>query len=281
MGSFCCYKQIIQTEVSIAREGLSMAGSEKDLNEEAGKKKFSRRDFVVGGGTVLAGGAWSACASATAAAIETTKDRYPLSKGYLVYDSRRCAGCQSCMLACSLVHEGAVSTSLSRIQVSRAVLTRYPYDIQMSICRQCPEPMCVENCPTGACHVSAACGNVRMIDDSKCIGCGTCLKACPHSPHRTIWNPITQKSTKCDLCSDAPYFSKNGGPSGSQACVTTCPMGALKLVAELPSQEDISGYDVNLAPPPSAKPGFGPPPAGAAPSGKPITAPPAPAAPSH
>jgi Fe-S-cluster-containing dehydrogenase component len=154
------------------------------------------------------------------------------------------------MLACSLVHEGAASTSLSRIQVSRAILARYPYDIQISVCRQCPEPLCVANCPTGACHVSAANGNVRMIDSKKCVGCGTCLSACPHAPHRTVWNPVENKASKCDLCANAPYFSKKGGPSGSQACVTTCPMGAIKLVAELPSQTDIGGYDVDLAPPP-------------------------------
>jgi protein NrfC len=237
-----------------------MARVKKNETEKEGKK-YSRRDFVVGGGAVLAGGALTACAPATTLVAAENKSAakgpYPLSTGYLVYDSRRCAGCQSCMLVCSLVHDGAASTSLSRIQVSRAVLTHYPYDIQIAVCRQCPEPMCVENCPTGACHVSAANGNVRMIDAAKCIGCGTCLRACPYSPHRTVWNPPANKSTKCDLCANAPYFSKKGGPSGGQACVTTCPMGALKLVAELPPQTDISGYDVNLAPPPKAVPGPG------------------------
>lgn len=237
-------------------------------------RKFSRRDFVVGGGTVLAGGALAVSTPATTlASTKAARSPFPLSTGYLVYDSRRCSGCQSCMLACSLVHEGAASISLSRIQVSRAILTCYPYDIQISVCRQCPEPMCVKSCPSGACHVSAANGNVRMINAAKCIGCGECLKACPHSPHRTVWNPASNKAAKCDLCTNAPYFSKKGGPAGKQACVTGCPMGALKLVAELPSQTDIGGYDVNLAPPPRPKmsPG-GPPPADVNPAAKPTTA---------
>lgn len=219
-----------------------------EIEKDKGKR-YTRRDFVVGGGAVLAGGALGSYGPAKAAAATPVKvGEYALSSGYLVYDSRRCAGCQSCMLACSLVHEGAASASLSRIQVSRAILMQYPYDIQISVCRQCPDPLCVANCPTGACHVDAGNGNVRRINGEKCIGCGTCLSTCPMSPHRTIWNGEVKKATKCDLCVDAPYFSKNGGAGGSQACVVTCPMKALRVVAELPSQTDIGGYDVDLSP---------------------------------
>jgi protein NrfC len=140
--------------------------------------------------------------------------------------------------------------------VHRAVLAKYPLDIQQNVCRQCPEPLCVKNCPTGAAHVSAENGNIRMIDAEKCIGCQTCIKSCPHIPHRPVWNPATQKAAKCDLCVNTPYYNKKGGPGGSQACVETCPASALKVVAELPSQTDISGYDRNLQPPPKAQPDF-------------------------
>jgi protein NrfC len=219
-------------------------------DEKIERKKFSRRDFVVGSGTAIAGGALTVASSeALAATAKTGKIEYPLSKGYLVYDSRHCSGCLSCMLTCSLVHDGEASTSRSRIQISRNVFSPYPQDIQIFVCRQCPEPMCVKNCPTGACHIDAKSGNVRMIDAGKCNGCKTCMNVCPHIPHRTIFNVAAKKSAKCDLCADAPYFSKKGGPLGNQACVTSCPAGALKLVASLPSQRDNSGYDVNLAPP--------------------------------
>jgi protein NrfC len=221
-----------------------MAGDPKAGSKGAAGKRFSRRHFVAGGGVVLAGGALGSYTADTAAAVP------PKSSAYLVYDSRQCAGCQSCMLACSLVHEGEASLSLSRIQVTRSVFTHYPYDIRMAVCRQCPEPLCVANCPTGACHIDTSNGNVRRTDESKCIGCQTCLKSCPFAPHRTVWKPAANKATKCDLCADSPYFSKPGGPSGHQACVVTCPMGALKIVHELPSQTDIGGYDVDLAPPP-------------------------------
>ena len=217
----------------------------RDNNNE--KKKFSRRDFVVSGGALVAGGALTAATPGELSAAEKDcKNEYPPSKGYLVYDSRHCSGCLSCMLNCSLVHDGEASTSRSRIQIDRNVFSPYPQDIQIFVCRQCPEPMCVKNCPTGACHVSAENGNVRMIDGEKCIGCKTCIDACPHIPHRTVFIVEVNKSTKCDLCANAPFFSKKGGPSGNQACVTICPAGALKLVASLPSQRDNRGYDLDL-----------------------------------
>jgi protein NrfC len=215
------------------------------------KKLILRRDFL--GSAAVAAGALSIHAPDLAAAQQPSPatNRYPASGGYLVYDSRICLGCQSCMFMCSLAHEGEANPSLSRIQIIRDApsFTKYPYDVTMSVCRQCVAPLCVQNCPTGACHVEPQYGNVRMIDEAKCIGCRRCINSCPHRPHRTVWNPVKRKSTKCDLCANTPYWIQNGGPAGAQACVTSCPAKAIKLVAEAPSQTDIAGYDVNLAPP--------------------------------
>jgi len=235
-----------------------MAESKK---AEGKKKTVLRRDFLVGSGAALAAGALSVCAAESAAVVlaqtsaSGTKISYAASTGYLVYDSRLCLGCQSCMFACSMTHEGEANPSLSRIQIIRDApsFTKYPYDVVMAVCRQCVSPLCVQNCPTGACHVDAANGNIRRIDQSKCIGCQRCIQSCPQRPHRTVWNPVKRKSAKCDLCADAPYWSQKGGPDGKQACVETCAVKALKLVAEAPSQQDVNGYDVNLAPPAPAK----------------------------
>ena len=231
-----------------------MAGDNKAVPEKSAKKKFSRRAFVVGSGTALAGGALTVVAPNTAEAKK--QDSYARATHYLVYDSKNCAGCYGCMTACSLVHDGEVNFSLSRIQMHRAVLDEYPFDVQINVCRQCPTPLCVENCPTGAAHVSAENGNVRMINKEVCIGCKTCLKSCPFIPHRPVWNHLTKKATKCDLCAETPYFHKEGGPGKNQACVDACPASALKVVTELPDQTDISGYDRNLQPPRKAMPKF-------------------------
>jgi protein NrfC len=215
---------------------------------EGDKESVSRRDFLVSGGTAIAAGALGALASESTAAAETS---YEPSTGYIVYDSRLCFGCQSCMYACSMAHEGVANPALSRIQIIRDApgFTKYPYDIIMSVCRQCVTPLCVQNCPTGACYVDAANGNVRRIDEDKCIGCMRCIESCPQRPHRIVWNPEKQISMKCDLCVDAPYWGRKGGPDGHQACVDICPAKALRLVKETPSQTDVTGYDVDLAPP--------------------------------
>ncbi len=231
-------------------------------NKAEGKKtRVLRRDFLRGGGAAIAASALGVCVPESAAEVTTqtpasaARISYAASTGYIVYDSRLCLGCQSCMFACSMTHEGEANPSLSRIQIIRDApsFTKYPYDVVMSVCRQCLSPLCVQNCPTGACHVDEANGYVRIIDQEKCIGCRKCIISCPQRPHRTVWNPAKKKSTKCDLCANAPFWSKQGGPSGSQACVESCPVKALKLVKDAPSQTDVAGYDVNLAPPPMPK----------------------------
>ena len=222
--------------------------------DASNKKTVLRREFLRGSGTAIAAGALSVGISGSAVesfSQTSATQSYPKSTGYIVYDSRLCLGCQSCMFACSMTHEGAANPSLSRIQIIRDApsFTQYPYDVVMSVCRQCESPLCVQNCPTGACHVDETHGNIRRIDQSKCIGCRRCIQSCPHKPHKPIWNAAKKKSTKCDLCESAPFWNETGGPEGKQACIETCPVKALKLVSEAPPQLDITGYDVNLAQP--------------------------------
>jgi protein NrfC len=174
--------------------------------------------------------------------------RLPRSQGYLVYDSKKCSGCCSCMLACSLVHEGESNLNLSRIQIVQDPLLGFPEDIDINICRQCVYPVCVEACPTGACHVDTEHGNVRLIDETRCLGskCRQCFNACPFRPSRVIWNFEKNVATKCDLCLNTPFWKTKGGPGGTQACVQACAFKALKFVDKTPEQRGNVGYDVNL-----------------------------------
>jgi protein NrfC len=214
--------------------------------------KFSRRDFLriardaaigVGALSVMSNFIW----------IGEGLAALPASEGYLLVDTKKCQGCLSCMLACSLVNEGVESPSLSRIQVIQSSFEKFPVDLTIEQCRQCVDPACVEACPVGALQADPKHGYVRRVDKKKCIGCGACVEACPFTPSRAHLVKDKdfggqEKSLKCDLCATAPFHwdPAGGGPKGKQACVEICPLGAIKFAREIPEQKGDKGYKVNL-----------------------------------
>ena len=204
--------------------------------------QISRRDFLKFTGTITLGAGvlprliWLNDAIAA----------IPASEGYLLVDTKKCQGCLSCMLACSLVHEGTENLSLARIQVLQNSFTKFPDDLTMAQCRQCVEPACVEACPEKALYVDKKNGNVRIVDVKKCTGCKACIQACPYEPARALWNPDKKKALKCDLCSDAPFWIEKGGVQGKQACVEVCPLKVIQFTKKIPQQKGDLGYKVNL-----------------------------------
>lgn len=172
------------------------------------------------------------------------------SCGYILVDPKKCQGCLACMLACSLVHEGSEDLSMSRIQVTQDSFERWPDDLVIHVCRQCVNAPCVLACPEKALTANPEHGNVRMVDRDKCIGCGKCVRACPHLPGGPIISADPaygggKKSRKCDLCADTPFWDEGGGPGGKQACVEVCTINAITYTSETPEQSD-AGYQVNL-----------------------------------
>ena len=236
--------------------------TEKEKKERG---EISRREFLKDAGLVVGGAAigstvlLAACAgeetTETVTATQTTTQTVtttetvevpmtlPASEKYLVVDAEMCCSCLTCMISCSLAHEGKPSLSLSRIQVTRDPLVPFPEDVVQQQCRQCVNPLCVQACPTGACHVDTANGNIRVIDESLCIGCKQCIEACPFIPHRTIWNPEKNVAMKCDLCTDTPYWDGD-----EPACVANCPMEAIAVTTDIPTQLGDEGYKVDLKP---------------------------------
>jgi protein NrfC len=210
--------------------------------QKNGGKHISRRNFLKFTGTVAIGAGvlpkliW----------LDDAIAAIPASEGYLLVDTKKCQGCLSCMLACSLVHEGTENLSLARIQILQNSFAKFPDDLTMAQCRQCVEPSCVEACPEKALFVDKKNGNVRIVDVKKCIGCKSCVQACPYEPGRALWNPEKKKALKCDLCFDAPFWSEKGGVQGKQACVEVCPLKAIQFTKNIPEQKGDSGYKVNL-----------------------------------
>lgn len=170
----------------------------------------------------------------------------PVSGGYLLVDVKKCQGCLSCMLACSVVHEGKENLSLSRIQVLQNPFKGFPDDIKLAQCRQCVEPACVEACPTGALYADRNYENIRRVNQKKCTGCQSCVEACHYKPSRALLNFEKGLAQKCDLCIETPFWKEQGGPSGKQACIQVCPLGVIMFTDKTPIQKGDVGYNTNL-----------------------------------
>ncbi len=133
----------------------------------------------------------------------------------IVIDADKCTGCRGCEMACSIKHFGVCSPYYSRIRILefQEVKTFVPV-----ICQSCQDALCLNVCPMNARLRQA--GGLVITDGARCIGCRTCVCACPLGAAGI--DPETGKAMSCDLCEDDGL-----GPW----CVRACGIpGALKLV---------------------------------------------------
>ncbi len=130
----------------------------------------------------------------------------------LIVDSERCTGCLECAVACSVVHTCDIDLERAHIKIWRTAEERY---VALT-CHHCETPSCAEACPTKACHIETETRRV-VIDVKKCIGCRTCVVACPFG--HAHYDPVARLSVKCDYC------------DGDPACVRACEAKAIIYVA--------------------------------------------------
>ena len=139
--------------------------------KESTKKKISRRELMKWGGLTIA-------ISGLANATESEKSLAG-KKLAMVIDLHRCTGCGGCIISCksenNLQDGVAWSNKISRT-VGKFPNVRYEY--LPTLCNHCERAPCVQACPTSAMHVSD--GEIVMHNPGKCIGCKTCMAACPY-----------------------------------------------------------------------------------------------------
>ena len=132
-----------------------------------------------------------------------------------------CMGCGLCEVFCQLEHSASkdLLKAFKRESPAPALLSvgrRGPVSFAVT-CRHCDEPLCVYACLTGALTKDPMSG-VVSVDTEKCVGCWTCILACPFGVIRQ--DKRQGKVAKCYLC----------GGEGIPACVANCPNEALLYV---------------------------------------------------
>lgn len=142
-----------------------------------------------------------------------------------------CIGCGLCRVFCQVEQSQSkdlikafkkdTPRPLPRVHVDRNVEVSFPIQ-----CRQCDEPWCVYSCLTGAMCRDPVTGIVG-VDMEKCVGCWTCMVACPYGALSRDLNSKT--IVKCDLCpgKDIP------------ACVLNCPNEALLYAESQPENRRV------------------------------------------
>ena len=150
-----------------------------------------------------------------------------MSQQAFYFDGTRCTGCKTCEMACKDFKDLSVGVAFRKVyevtlgdtaKDAQGTITTSctTYPLSMA-CSHCDKPVCVEVCPQGAIEKNA--DGLVCIDAEKCIGCGSCVQACPYNV------PVLQKdegkTLKCDGCADRVAAGEK------PICVEACPARAL------------------------------------------------------
>ncbi|MEO3739480.1 formate-dependent uric acid utilization protein AegA [Kosakonia sp. WA-90] len=142
---------------------------------------------------------------------------------FIMANSQQCIGCRACEVACVMAHNEEQHVVSPAHFHPRITVIKHQQQRSAVTCRHCEAAPCARSCPNGA---IGRVDDAVQIDQQKCIGCKSCVVACPFGTLQVLVTPIGEgrvKATahKCDLCRD-----RAEGP----ACAQNCPANALQLV---------------------------------------------------
>ncbi len=164
----------------------------------------------------------------------------------ILTDLNKCVGCYACTVSCKAMNDVPIGHYWEKVlrvgPTPRTGGTGAFPDVEMYFlpmqCQHCINPPCVSVCPTGASAVAED-GTVQ-IDVEKCIGCQTCIPACPYGVrYLNLDKNVVEKCTMCE------QQIKDGN---RPQCVEQC-AGLARFFGDLDGDiEDFKGpYDRTLA----------------------------------
>jgi protein NrfC len=202
-------------------EKLENEGVENLPSEE--RRRFLRFGLAVTGvfvgGSVLSLTSARNAESAMGPVPET--GAFPYSPHYtMVIRQNRCIDCERCMEACVKTNNvPAYGYRTTILQQEREIGKGAKERVFMPVlCNHCNRPPCVRVCPTTATYKDKKTGIV-MMDYKRCIGCKTCMAACPYNAR--YFKEENRAVDKCNFCFDT-RLSKG---ESKTACAAACPAG--------------------------------------------------------
>ncbi|MGI8466623.1 formate-dependent uric acid utilization protein AegA [Pectobacterium punjabense] len=141
---------------------------------------------------------------------------------FVIASTQDCMGCHACEIACVISHNDDSYPDSATVFQPRIKAFNTPKLRAAVTCRHCEDAPCAGVCPTQA--LIRKDNSIQLVQE-KCIGCKSCVLACPFGAMSMVTNPVDNSTVahKCDLCADRPE---------GQACVAACPTQALQLVSE-------------------------------------------------
>jgi Fe-S-cluster-containing dehydrogenase component len=135
-----------------------------------------------------------------------------------VIDQRKCIGCHACTVACKEENQvplGAFRTWVKYVEKGAFPHTRRYFSVLR--CNHCDDAPCVTICPTVALYRRP--DGVVDFDGARCIGCKSCMQACPYDA--LYIDPNTNTAAKCNYCAHRLEVGLE------PACVIVCPEQAI------------------------------------------------------
>ena len=131
---------------------------------------------------------------------------------FIAVEHKKCTGCRTCQLLCSLYHFGESNPTKSAVRVIRmerdGLVNSFPL-----VCQQCEPAPCIDVCPTQAISRDET-GTLKFNRDD-CTMCEDCVEACPVG---AIAITADKGLINCDLCDGEPQ------------CVPACHASCLSVV---------------------------------------------------
>ena len=193
---------------------------EKEISQnsfEMERRDFLKMGLVITG--VLAGGTVLSLISnvGRAYSFDAYRRKYPYKPHYsMVIRQDRCIDCKRCMEACvatNRVPSYGWRTMILKREVPESIDQKWDFIPILS--NQCNNPPCVRTCPTKATYKDKTNGIV-MMNDKKCIGCKSCMMACPYDSR--YFNEAKKAIDKCDFCFEARLSKGVKNVACSEAC---------------------------------------------------------------